>query len=301
MQKIGEKCMKKNVEKILHDFNTNGYENFTYLYNTNGTKVIEHKFLTGYLIKISGKEKSVSDIQMSILNDLPDNLDNVSRIYYNQVFMDDDSNKTLEIIKKLSGAPKELYTLEETKDVIKATKELNLMLNKSSDVFFDSLPNLKDLFYGMVANTKDKDIKNIADKIMNSPSFDTFINSKDCGILVADLVTDNILLSNSINFIDLDPFIYAPKSLQVAILLSSNILLQESNFKNICLLKIEEYYKIWGKPKVHKTDLIALTIFPLLILTMKQVDYNAIVEDEKSLYYRMKVLLEFLLNEIKKL
>ncbi len=292
--------MDKNLEEILNDFNQNGYENFTYLYNANGTKVIEHTSITGYLIKISKKEKNVSDIQKKILNTLPDKVNNVSRIYYNQVFMDDDSTKTLEIIEKLSGAPKKIYTAKETKDVIKATKKLNLLLNKSTDDFSSSIPNLKDLFFGMIPNTKDSGIKNIANQIMSDASFDFFMNSQDDGITLADLVTDNILLGSNINFIDLDPIICAPKSLQIAILLSSNILLQQNNFRNLSFLKIKEYYKIWGETEVHKTDLIALAIFPLLILTMKQVDYNSIITDEHSMYYKMKVLMEFLLNEMDK-
>ena len=55
---------------------------------------------------------------------------------------------------------------------------------------------------------------------------------------------------------------------------------------------------LWGIDLISREDLIALTIFPLLILTMKQVDIDSLPENQDSIYYKLKTILLFLIAEL---
>lgn len=116
-------------------------------------------------------------------------------------------------------------------------------------------------------------------------------------IIVADMVYENILIEKgAVYFIDLDPLVLGPKRLQCAILLTSNLLLQPHLFKRLSMDLIRRYTRLCGIDNLSREDLIALTIFPLLILSMKQVDIDSLPENYDSIYYKLKTILLFLME-----
>jgi len=61
---------------------------------------------------------------------------------------------------------------------------------------------------------------------------------------------------------------------------------------------IRRYMGLWGIVTITREDLIALTIFPLLILSMRKVDIDSLLENDDSIYYKLKTILLFIMAEL---
>lgn len=291
--------MKKEVSQILNDFLSNPEGHFTYIYDQNGTQVLRHGEIRDFLVKLSNRSKQESDFQKELLCNIPKKIENVSRIVYNQEYLSYDGKKTLEIITNLPGSKRLSYNETEMKNVVFGIKEIFQILNNNKKEYTSNLPTLKTLFYSIVSNVKDITIKRIVEKLLNNKTFVEYIDYDNNWLVLADLVSENILIYNSnAYFIDLDPIIVGPENLQFGILMSSNLLLQKEIINNLSIQHIEEMYKIWGKNHIDSYDMLSLVIFPLLMLSLRNVDYNSIKESDSPLYAKLKKLLEFLMRNI---
>jgi len=288
-------------DEIINDFMTNGSDAFKIIYDKNGTLVLEHEKHPDYLLKISDKDYKSSHLQSDILSSIADEHNNISRIHHTQEYSKDGSVKTLELLDKLNGIAKSEYSPSEIENIIKSTKKLHGSLKEISEKYITSLPPLSVIFTGIINSTTSTALKAIADKIKNDKGFGEFLNAPDRCITIADMVYENILIDNgTVNFIDLDPLILGPENLQIAILITSNLLMENSQFDNLSIALIEHYYNVWGIAKISRADIIALSVFPLLILSMRQVDIDNLPKNSDSMYYKLKTILLFIADELKK-
>ena len=287
------------IDRIVADYRTNGSGYFSILYDQNDTVVMEHPKYSGFLLKLSNKEFKTSQIQKKILSSIAIENKNICRIYHTQPFEENGKTRTLEVIDKLKGMPKREYSELELETVIREAKKLHVVLNECSDESVVCLPSIGVLFSNIVDHTGNKTLKTMAERIRDDSACDSFMRLEKPSIIVADMVYENILIDKkTVNFIDLDPLILGPENLQFAILLTSNILMQLQQFKRLSMTLIEEYAVLWGKDVIAREDLIALSIFPLLILAMRQVDIETLPEDPDSMYFKLKTILSFILREL---
>jgi hypothetical protein len=271
---------------------TNKSQLFSILYNQNGTIILTHHQFHECLIKISNKDFSSSQAQHQILSMIPSYIQNICRILYLESVVKDNQQKTIEIISKVSGYSKMYYSNEEKKLVLLATKELQENINSSHSKDVPTIPTIAQLFPNILNQTTIPKLKEIGTSLQQDYTFQIMQNSTS-EIIVADLVYENILFdANQVNFIDLDPLILGPKELQIAILLTSNILLQLRDIKLLEMSDITSFYHQWGI-QLTRQDLLYLSIFPLLMLSMKNIDINGIGKKPFSLYYKLKTLLLF--------
>jgi len=286
------------INDLINSYTNRSSNSFITLYNQNNTLVLKHLKYPDYLIKLSNKDFESSKKQKDILSLLPNNYNNFSRIYHTQVDNSDGNIRTLEIIDKINGTSKKEYTNLEIINTINSLKKLHTNLNNISNRNKFFFPSLKDLFNGIISNAH-MSTKTIATEIQSYKEYSSFINSKQEYITIADLVYENILIDKEqINFIDLDPLILGPKKLQFSILLTSNILIQSNQFKILSINLIKKFFSLYGYNDFNREDLISLSIFPLLILSMRQVDLNTLPKDDSSMYYKLKVILLLIVKEL---
>ena len=287
------------INEIVNDYITKGSDAFSVIYNQNNTLVIEHPKYPKYLLKLSKKNFKSSQIQSNILSSISNKNNNISRILYTQIYEDNGNKRTMEIIDKLNGKPKKEYSNYDIENVIHATKQLHNNLNENKIKYREKLPFIGDLFSSIVDNTASKKLKSIANRIQNDYAYEKILDIENQFITIADLVYENILIyKDTINFIDLDPIILGPKELQFSILLTSNLLIQSNQFMNLNMKLIKSYANLWGFEKTSREDLISLTIFPLLILAMKQVDIDSLIENTDSMYFKLKTILLFIVDKL---
>lgn len=291
--------MHNKAIDLLNQFIAHGDTGFTYLYDRHGTKILRHADYSDLIIKISNKDKDASDNQMKIVGNIRKDISYISRIFLNQEYYVGDINKTIEVINFLPGKKVEQYNHQQLTIIMKNLRDLHLSIkeNQINDV---NLPNIRDLFYGIVANSQDTDLKLIADTLLQNGMFIDYINGENTFITIGDLINDNILIDENdmASFIDLDPLILGPENLQIAILLSSNILLQKNYLNNMKSSQITDLYHIWGYENANVQDYMALALFPLLMLSIRNVEYSKIEPIESNIFYRLKTLLEFVIDAI---
>jgi hypothetical protein len=75
--------------------------------------------------------------------------------------------------------------------------------------------------------------------------------------------------------------------------------MQSRQFECLSIGLLERYAEIWGFDRISREDLIALSVFPLLILAMKRVDVESLPENHDSMYYKLKTILLFVMEELK--
>jgi len=283
----------------MNDYIINGTYTFSIIYKKNNTLVIENPEYPEYLLKLSDKDFKSSQIQSKILSSIPDENNNICRIHHTQIYDDNAKIRTVELIDKLHGTPKPEYSKNDIENVFKATKQLHCKLNESTDKYHKDLPSIGPLFSSIIDSTLNPTLKVIANRVQNDYAYEKFLDAEKQYIIFADMVYENILIDkDKINIIDLDPLILGPKRLQFSILLTSNILIQSNQFKNLSMDLINHYTNLWGIEKISREDLIALSIFPLLILSMKQVDIDLISEKQDSIYFKLKTILSFIIAEL---
>jgi hypothetical protein len=287
------------IDEIVNDYIIKGLKAFSIIYNKNNTLVMEHNKYPEYLLKLSNKDFESSKIQLDILSSIPTENKNICRIHHTQIFEENGNARTMEIIDKLNGITKKEYSKIDIERVIQATKMLNMDLNKYANKYYENLPSIGILLPTIIQNSSNKTLKSLAKIIQNDSAYESFIDTENQNIIVADLVYENILFANNaINFIDLDPLILGPKELQFSILLTSNILIQSNQFKNLSMDLIKNYAHLWGIERINREVLISLSIFPLLILAMKEVDVDSLPENQDSIYYKLKIILLFIIGEL---
>jgi len=287
------------INEIVNEYKMKGSDAFSILYNQNSTMVMEHPKHPEYLLKLSDKEFKSSQIQSEILSAITPKNNHICRIHHTQIYNDNGKTKTMELIDKLPGTPKRDYSETDISNVIRATKELQDSLNKSEKKHHKDLPSIGVIFSGIIGQTSYSTLKSIADQIQNDTAYESFLDAENQTIIVADMVYENILIDkDAVNFIDLDPLVLGLQRLQCAILLTSNLLLQPNLFKRLSMELIRNYMGLWGVDLISREDLIALTIFPLLILSMRKVDIDSLPENDDSIYYKLKTILLFIMAEI---
>jgi len=287
------------INEIVNEYKMKGSDAFSILYNQNNTLVMEHPKYPEYLLKLSDKDFKSSQIQSEILASITLKNKNISRIHHTQLYNDQGKTKTMELIDKLPGISKREYSETDISNVIRATKELQDSLNQSEKKHHNDLPSIGPLFSGIIGQTSNHTLKSIANQIQNDTAYERFLDAENQTIIVADMVYENILIDkDAVYFIDLDPMVLGPKRLQCAILITSNLLLQTNLFKQLSMELIRRYMGLWGFETISREDLIALTVFPLLILSMKKVDIDSLPENDDSIYYKLKTILLFIMSEL---
>lgn len=289
------------IEAILGDIRNKKYDLLSIIYDNNGTTVLEHLDTPRYLVKISNKDLRLSKLQQNLLKGINTEEFSLSKVHHAQSFSYRGENKTLEIIDKLSGVTIKDNTEEEIAGLIKATKSLQEALNQFKGKYQQALPNLNLLFNQILQSVEQPSLRSFGQYLLADTQFQKLINVENDYITFGDMVYENILFHEAkIGFIDLDPLIMGAKELQIAILVTSNILLQKEQFETLSLENIEKIYKIWGFRKLTRVHLLSLCVFPFLILSMKQVDIDQLKPEQESIYYKLKFILYFLKNELEK-
>ncbi len=287
------------INEIVNEYKMKGSDAFSILYNQNNTLVMEHPKYPEYLLKLSDKDFKSSQLQSEILASIALENNNISRIHHTQIYNNQGKTKTMELIDKLPGSPRREYSETDISNVILATKELQDSLNQSEKKHHKDFPSIGVLFSNIIRQTSNSTLKSIADQIQNDVAYEHFLDAENQTVIVADMVYENILIDKDvIYFIDLDPLVLGPKRLQCAILLTSNLLLQTNLFNCLSMELIRRYMRLWGFETITREDLIALTIFPLLILSMRQVDIDSLPENDDSIYYKLKTILLFIMAEL---
>ena len=286
-------------ENILSDLLSGRLDKFSCLYDANNTTVLEHNKYPNLIIKISNKDISSAEIQSKILQTLPSGSNNIGRILDVQTLQLDNKEKTVELIVKMKGYSKQAYTDSDILNVIKQTKILHESINQKRHEYIEQLPPLDMLFSNIINNSPSESLRKIAAEIQNDKAYEQFLDRENQTIIIADMVYENILFDKeSVSFIDLDPLIQGPKNLQLSILLTSNILVQQEIFDHLSVELIQQYFQVWEKDRMTRVDLIALTIFPLLILAMKQVNIDELDPKTNSLYYKLKTVLFMIMRQL---
>jgi hypothetical protein len=290
--------METTVSNLVNHFLTNGDQSMKYLYDRNGTQVLYHDQYPDFVIKISHKRKVDSDFQQSLLEQVPSYINNFSRIRYNQGYRLGNQDMTLEVIDFLKGTPLHTYNQQQVHAAIKGIRLLHTSINESSNDTLEELPTLQSIFFGIILGSSSSAVASIGHQLLQQKPFKYYLESNHAYVTIADLVTENILFDrdNNVNFIDLDPFILGPQNLQIAILLSSNILLQDQYIDVLSMEAINNLYRIWGVDTLELHDIFSLMMFPLLMLGMRNVDIARINRNQNPLYYKLSLLLEFLLE-----
>jgi hypothetical protein len=287
------------INEIVNDYILKGSDVFQSLYDKNNTLVLEHPKYPKYLLKLSNKDFQTSQIQSRILSSISTENTNICRIHRTQIHDDNGNTRTMELMDKLNGTSKREYSKSEIASVIRATKQLQDDLNERTDKYHANLPSIGILFSGITKNAENDTLKLIANRIQTDEAYERFLDVEKAYIIVADMVYENILIDkDTVNFIDLDPMILGPKRLQFSILVTSNLLIQSNQFKRLSMGLIECYACLWSNDKITREDLIALSIFPLLILSMRQVDIDTLPENHDSMDFKLKTILLFIMVEL---
>src|SRR6056297_2925952 len=147
------------INEIVNEYKMKGSDAFSILYNQNSTMVMEHPKHPEYLLKLSDKEFKSSQIQSEILASITPKNNHICKIHHTQIYNDNGKTKTMELIDKLPGTPKRDYSETDISNVIRATKELQVSLNKSEKKHHKDLPSIGVIFSGIIGQTSYSTLK----------------------------------------------------------------------------------------------------------------------------------------------
>lgn len=230
-----------------------------YLYNKKPKLIF--KFLLGDQLQ---KEEFRYNLYNNINKE--DNLTSI--VYEYGLTVINDVTFTYSILNYLEGNQVTNYPNDElTTQIVKGVYEFTTRVHEISSEYTElGIPNAYQILEYYLTNSSDSLMKEKLKNVLAIDRFTSILSSSEQFLFHGDLWRQNILINDqSISIIDIDPLLFGPKNMQLAVLISAYFLLTKILNEGNDQIDFNYIISLWPE-EVNKEEILYLMLyFPIFI------------------------------------